>query len=190
MTATDTDRSGLLSHRSDSMSGGDMRRRGLILLAGAVAIVLLVQPIGFLDYYFNPLLVGLAFLAAAAATGPRSPLWGAGLVTTAWGVAQVISSNVEVSWAGGMTTVAIGLGGLIAAYLGSRGWAVSPASVAWPVAFIGLGQFIHGNTLDTGSAAGDGAVTWYVAGLAAVYGIAELVNSSRQPSDDAEHAHS
>ncbi len=187
MTATSTDRPGALSHRSDSMSAGDMRRRGLILLAGAVAIVLLVQPIGFLDYYFNPLLVGLAFLAAAAATGPRSPLWGAALVTTAWGVSKVIESNVEVSWAGGMSTLAIGLGGLIAAYLATRGWAVSPASVAWPVAFIGIGQFVHGNTLDTGAA---GAITWFVAGLAAVYGAAELVNSSRQPSDAAEHAHS
>jgi hypothetical protein len=184
MTATSTDRSGPLSHRSDSMSGGDMRRRGVILLAGAVAIVLLVQPIGFLDYYFNPLLVGLAFLAAAAATGPRSPLWGAGLVVTAWGVAKVIENSVEVSWAGGMSTLAIGLGGLIAAYLGTRGWAVSAASVAWPVVFIGFGQFLHGNTLDSGT------ITYYTAGLAAVYGIAELVNSSRQPSDDAEHAHS
>ena len=190
MTATSTDRPGTLSHRGDSMSAGDMRRRGLILLAGAVAIVLLVQPIGFLDYYFNPLLVGLAFLAAAAATGPRSPLWGAAMVTTAWGASQAIASNVDVSWAGGMSTLAIGLGGLIAAYLATRGWAVSPASVAWPVAFIGIGIFIHGNTLDTGSAAVDGAVTWYVAGLVAVYGVAELVNSSRQSSDTAEHAHS
>ncbi len=190
MTATSTDRPGMLSHRSDSMSAGDMRRRGLILLAGAVAIVFLVQPIGFLDYNFNPLLVGLAFLAAAAATGPRSPLWGAALVTTAWGVAQQIASIVDVSWAGGMTTLAIGLGGLIAAYLATRGWSVSPASVAWPVVFIGVGQFVHSNTLETGSAAVDGAVTWYVAGLAAVYGVAELVNSSRQSSDTVEHAHS
>jgi hypothetical protein len=191
-TATSTDHPGMLSHRSDSMSAGDMRRRGLILLAGAVAVVLLVQPIGFLDYNFNPLLVGLVFLAAAAATGPRSPLWGAALVTTAWGVSQQIASNVDVSWAGGMTTVAIGLGGLIAAYLATRGWSVGPASVAWPVVFIGVGQFIHSNTLDTGSAAVDGAITWYVAGLAAVYGVAELINSSRQSSDSdsAEHAHS
>jgi hypothetical protein len=187
MTTTSTDRPGTLSHRSDSMSAGDMRRRGLILLAGAVAIVLLIQPIGFLDYYFNPLLIGLAFLAAAAATGPRSPLWGAGLVTTAWGVAKVIQNNVEVSWAGGMTTLAIGLGGLIAAYFATRGWAVSPASVAWPVVFIGLGQSFHGNTIDAGAA---GAITFFIAGLAAVYGVAEFVNSSRQSSDTAEHARS
>jgi hypothetical protein len=189
MTATSTDRPGMLSHRSDSMSAGDMRRRGLILLAGAVAIVLLIQPIGFLDYYVNPLLVGLAFLAAAAATGPRSPLWGAGLVVTAWGVAKVIQNNVEVSWAGGMTLVAIGLGGLIAAYLATRGWSVSPASIAWPVVFIGLGQSFHGNTIDAGAS---GAITFFIAGLAAVYGVAELINSSRQSSDSdsAEHAHS
>lgn len=175
MTATPTTHhDGPLSHREDGMSAGDMRRRGIVLLVGAAALAVLMQPIGPLDYYWNPLLVGLAFLAAAAVTGPRSPLWGAGLVVTAWGVSKAIENNVEVSWNGGMTTLAIGLGGLIAAYLASRGWAVSPASVAWPVVFIGLGQFIHSNTL------GEGTITWYTCGLAAVYGIAELVNSSRQ----------
>ena len=175
MTATFSDRrEGLLSHSNDSMGPGDMRRRGVVLFAGAALIALLVQPIGPLDYYFNPLLVGLAFVAAAAVTGPRSPLWGAGLVVSAWGTAKVIENNLDVSWAGGMTTLAIGLGGLIAAYLASRGWAVNAASVAWPVAFIGVGQFLHSNTL------GSGAITWYTIGLAVVYGAAELVNSSRQ----------
>lgn len=176
MTATSTDhREGLLSHSEDSMSPGDMRRRGLVLLVGAVVIALLVKPIGPLDYYFNPLLIGLAFVAAAAVTGPRSPLWGAGLVLTAWGTSKVIENNVEVSWAGGMATIAIGLGALIAAYLATRGWAVSAASVAWPVVFIGIGQFVHSNSPG-------GLITWYTAGLAAVYGAAELVNSSREGS--------
>jgi hypothetical protein len=119
------------------------------------------------------LLVGLAFLAAAALTGPRSPLWGAGLVVNAWGTATVIENSVEVSWAAGMTTLALGLGGLIAAYLGTRGWAVSPASIAWPVVFVGLGQFFCSNTL------GRGAITWYAVALAAVYGLAELAQSTR-----------
>lgn len=177
MTATPTHhREGPLSHSDDSMSPGDMRRRGLVLLAGAAVIALLVKPIGPLDYYVAPLLVGLAFVAAAAVTGPRSPLWGAGLVVSAWGTAKVIENNVEVGWAGGMTMFALGLGALLAAYLASRGWAVSAASVAWPVVFIGLGQFIHSNTL------GSGLITWYTVGLAVVYGIAELVNSSRQGS--------
>ena len=181
MAATPTTHhEGPLSHREDSMSAGDMRRRGLVLLAGAVAMVLLAKPVGPLDYYWLPLLVGLTFVAAAAVTGPRSPLWGAGLVVSAWGTAKVIENNVDVTWNGGMTTLAIGLGGLIAAYLASRGWAVSPASVAWPIVFIGLGQFVHSNTL------GSGTITWYTVGLAVVYGVAELVNSSRQGSS--EHA--
>jgi hypothetical protein len=184
VTATETRPSGgPLGHSPDSMSAGDMRRRGLVLLAGAVAIVLLVKPIGPLEYYWNPLLVGLAFLAAAAVTGPRSPLWGAGLVVTAWGVAKVIEQTVKVDWAGGMTMIAIGLGGLIAAYLATRGWAVSPASVAWPVVFIGLGQFVHSNSL------GSGLITWYTAGLAVVYGAAELTNSARQGDRRSSYAH-
>ncbi len=55
------------------------------------------------------------------------------------------------------------------------------------MAFIGVGIIIHGNTLDTSAA---GAITFFIAGLAAVYGVAELVNSSRQSSDTAEHARS
>lgn len=173
MTATSTDRdTDPLGHSADSMSAGDMRRRGLVLLAGAVAIVLLIQPIGPLDYYWNPLLVGLAFVAAAAVTGPHSPLWGAGLVVSAWGTAVVLENTVRVDGTGGLTTAAIGLGGLLAAYLGSRGWGVDAASVAWPVVFLGLGLLVSSN-------AGSGTVTGYTAGLAAVYGLVELVGARR-----------
>jgi hypothetical protein len=184
VSATETQPSGApLGHSSDSMSAGDMRRRGVVLLAGAVGVVLLVKPIGSLEYYWNPLLVGLAFLAAAAFTGRRSPLFGAGLVVTSWGVATAMEQSVKIGWAGGMTMIAIGLGGLIAAYLGTRGWAVSPASVAWPVVFIGLGQFVYSNSLESG------LITWYTAGLALVYGAAELINSARQGDRRSSYTH-
>lgn len=151
------------------------RRRGLALVAGAVAIVLLVSPVGPLPVHWNPLLVGLAFVAAAALTGPRSPLWGPGLVVSAYGTATVVDRASDVSWAGGWTTVAIGLGGLLAAHLGDRGWAMSAASVAWPVVFIGLGQSINSIT------SGNGTITWFTAGITFAYGVAELVSSRRAP---------
>lgn len=180
MTATPTGtQDSVLHHHDDSMSSGDLRRRGLVLLAGAVLMALFVKPIGALDYYWLPLLVGLTFTAAAAATGPRSPLWGAGLVVGFWGLAKVFENNVEVSWAGPVTTIMLGMGALAAAYLATRGFAVSALSVAWPVLFIGVGQLIHSSTLGTG------VITWFLVGLTAVYGVAELVNSSRRP--DVEH---
>lgn len=161
---------------TDSTGPHDLRRRALVLLAGAIVIVVAIRPVGPLDFYWNPLLVGLAFVAAAAVAGPRSPLWGAGLVLSAWGSSKVIENNVHVDWAGGMTMIAVGLGGLLAAWLATRGWAVTPASVAWPVVFIGLGQFLHSNT------PGSGAITWYTAGLTALYGVIQLVMAARQPA--------
>jgi len=162
----------LSERQSNSMAPGDMTKRGIVLLVGAVAILLLVKEIGPLDYYWNPLLVGVAFLAAAAVTGPRSPLWGAGLVVGFWGVSKVFQNNTDFAWAGSATTAMIGVGGLVGAYLVTRGFAISVASVAFPVVFIGLGQYIH-STFE------GWPITGYTAGLAAVYGIAELVNASR-----------
>jgi len=106
-------------------------------------IALLVQPIGPLDHDWDPLLVGLAFTAAAALTGRCSPLWGAGLVVGFWGLSKVIAVPLALTWAGPFSSAMFGVGGLVAADLASRSFAVSPASVAAPVVFIGLGQYVH-----------------------------------------------
>ena len=161
--------------REDTASPGRTRRRGVALVAGGIVLLLLVQPIGPLTVFWIPLLVGLAFVTAAALTGPRSPLWGPGLVVSAYGTAEVVRLFTDVSGAGAWTIVAIGLGGLLAAFLGSRGWAMSAASVASPVVFIGIGQWIAGN-------APSGAITWFSAGVTVLYGVAELVSSRRARS--------
>ena len=137
--------------------------------------MLLVRPFGPLAYSWIPLFVGLAFVTAAALTGPRSPLWGPGLVVSAYGAAEVVNLYTDVPGAGAWTLVAIGLGGLLAAGLGSRGWAMSAASVASPVVFIGVGQWIAGN-------APSGTITWFSAGVTVLYGVAELISSRRARS--------
>ena len=155
-----------------SASAVGTRRRGVVLIAGGVALALLVRPVGPLAQSWIPLLVGLAFVAAAGLTGPRSPLWGPGLVVSAYGTAEVVNLFTAVPGSGAWTLVAIGLGGLLAAYLGSRGWAMSAASVASPVVFIGVGQWIAGN-------APAGTITWFSAAVTVLYGVAELVVSRR-----------
>lgn len=147
-------------------------RRGVVLIVGAVVMALLIQPIGPLSYPWNPLLVGLVFLAAAAVVGARSPLWGAGLVVGFWGLAKVISGAVAFSWSGPFSTAMIGLGGLLAAYLASRGFAITVASVAFPVVFIGIGQWVH-------STYSGAPITIYTAGLAAAYGVVDVALSLR-----------
>ena len=173
MTGTSSGDGGArLAGSEDPTSPGRTRRRGIALVVGGVLLVLLVRPIGPLAVFWIPLLVGLAFVLAAALTGPRSPLWGPGLVVSAYGTAEVVKLYTDVSGAGAWTTVAIGLGGLLAAYLGSRGWAMSAASVASPVVFLGVGQWIAGN-------APSGTITWFSAGVTVLYGLAELVSSRR-----------
>lgn len=162
----------LAARHANSMAPADMRKRGIVLLVGAVAIVLLVKEIGPLDYYWNPPLVGLVFLVAAAVTGPLSPLWGAGIVVGFWGLSKILQNNTDWAWTGPFTTPMIGLGGLLAAYLATRGFAISVARIAWPVVFIGVGQYVH-------STYAGWPITAYTCGLAAVYGVAELANAAR-----------
>lgn len=175
MTATSTPSTRTPRHdgHDDGMLAQDLRKRGMVLLVGAAVIAVLVQPIGPLDHYWNPLLVGLAFTAAAALSGRHSPLWGPGLVVAFWGLSKVIAVPLSLSWGGPFSTAMIGVGGLVAAYLAARGFAVSPVSVAAPVVFIGLGQYVH-------STFPGAEITVYTAGLALVWGVVELVNSTRR----------
>ncbi len=148
-----------------------LRRRGLVLLVGGAAILVLVRPLGPLGHVWNPLLVGLAFTAAAASTGRRSPLWGAGLVVAFWGLAQLVAGPLDLR-VGPFATAMLGVGGLIAAFLATRGFAVSPASVAAPAVFLGLGQYL--NSTYPGS-----LITFWTAGLALLWGVVELGNATR-----------
>lgn len=149
-----------------------LRRRGLALVAGGLVVLLVVRPIGPLAVNWLPLLVGLSFLAAAASTGPRSPLWGPGLVVSAYGSAEVVNLYTDVSGGGAWTIVALGLGGLLAAFAGSRGWAIGAAGVASPVVFVGIGQWIAGT-------APAGTITWFSVSVTVLYGVAELLASQR-----------
>lgn len=49
-------------------------RQALLLLAGALALELLVAQ-GSLRFYWTPLILGIAYLAAAAAGGRRGSYW-------------------------------------------------------------------------------------------------------------------
>ena len=67
------------------------RRRGAVLLLGAVAVVLLVGDERPLDFLWLPLVTGLVYLAAAAAGGRDGALWGPGLVVTGLGIGAVLT---------------------------------------------------------------------------------------------------
>lgn len=165
----------LQDRHGNNIDPANTRKRGIVLVVGGLAIALLVREIGPLAVYWNPLLVGLVCLAGAAATGARSPLWGAGLVFSFWGAAKILQNTTDLAWTGAFSTVCIGLGGLVGAYLVTRGFAIRVSSVAWPVVFVGVGQYVH-------STFGAWQITAYTAGLVALYGVVELVNASRASS--------
>lgn len=187
-------------------------RRGVVLVVGAAALFLAVKPLGVLAYPYVPVITGAVFTLAAAVSGRRSPLWGAGLVVLFWGAgvniasrvwptasgmamgttstsshaaaatgaaagsgsamsgmgsssggmtgmgstathslhhmgataAAVASSGHTSAWAFAFPMVMLGLGGVLAAVLAQRGFAVSPLSVSFPILFIGAGEYVHG----------------------------------------------
>ncbi len=124
-----------------------LRQRGLVLLVAGAAILVLVRPLGPLGHVLDPLRVGLVNTAAAASTGRRSPLWGAGLVVAFWDLAQLLAGPLDLR-VGPFATTMLGVGSLIAAFLATserrhqrgvlapghqRGWSRACPSRRWPL---------------------------------------------------------
>jgi len=91
------------------------------LLAGAVVYALLVY--GPLQFYWTPLLLGLAYFGAAAAGGRRGGLWATAVVLTGWGVGDLM-----------------GIGGaiVVAGVLARGGFAIDLLSVGGTVLIAGI----------------------------------------------------
>ena len=111
--------------------------QGAPLVAGAIVLYLLVE-LGDARFYWTPLIVGLAYLAAAAVGGPRGSYWATATVITAWGAGVVLLTEVDtgVGTAPGYL-LAIGAGALVAALLERRGFAVDALGVAGSVLLAG-----------------------------------------------------
>ncbi|MDQ6873684.1 MAG: hypothetical protein M3042_01270 [Actinomycetota bacterium] len=175
------------------------RRRGAVLVLGAIVLLVSAKPIGPLDYVWVPVLTGLAFLLAAVAGGRRSALWGPGLLITAWGAGQVISTHANDSanmggmshrvsgmsqmggmahggqqwhWSGALVYLLLGAAAILAAWLATRGFGVSLFSVGAAIAFIGAGIFIHSNYSSTLTAA--------MCALTGGWGLWELLRPARR----------
>lgn len=174
MTTTETRRD---TRPAERKGPGNHVRRGLVLLAGAVALFLLVQPVGFLPYFWLPVVVGVTFVVAAAVNGKQSPFWTAGLVVGAWGVGTVVNNNAgaHAGWTGALPLLLLGAGALVAAYLGSRGFSTDVGAAGRAVVFLGVGQFIHITT--------DGWITTIFVGLIAAWGLWEIFSPAAARAD-------
>jgi hypothetical protein len=108
-------------------------------MGGAVAIYVLLE-LGSLPFFWTPLIVGLAYLAAAGSAGPRGSYWATGVVITGWGLGVVALGEGwidDVSTASGYL-VAAGAGALVAAGLARAGYAIDLLGVAASVFAAGL----------------------------------------------------
>lgn len=113
------------------------RLQGAPLVAGAIVLYLLVEA-GDARFHWTPLVLGLAYLAAAAMGGPRGSYWATATVITAWGagVALLAEADTGIATAPGYL-LAIGAGALVAALLERRGFAVDALGVACAVLLAG-----------------------------------------------------
>jgi len=106
------------------------------LLAGAAVYALLVY--GPLQFYWTPLLLGLAYLAAAAAGGRRGGLWATALVLTGWGVGVLLATKLESVSSGDGYLMGIGGGIVAAGVLARSGFAIDLLSVGGTVLIAGI----------------------------------------------------
>jgi len=115
-------------------------RRAVPLIVGAVAMLLLVQPIGGLPPMgWIPVIAGLTYVAAAALSSRVGALWGPGIIIGIWGLAPM-TTNYFPEFPG-MFYLVLGTGLLLAAVLGNR-LQISRMSMALPVLFIGGTMYV------------------------------------------------
>ncbi len=110
--------------------------RGGALLAGAAIYALLVY--GPLQFYWTPLLLGLAYLGAAAAGGRRGGLWATALVLTGWGVGVLLATKLDSVSSGDGYLMGVGGAIVVAGVLARSGFAIDLVSVGGTVLIAGI----------------------------------------------------
>ncbi len=113
-------------------------RQGLILLVGAVALALLVD--GTVAFFWTPLILGLTYLAAAGAGGPKGGYWATACVLTGWGLAVVYAGEARPTDLdpSGLYLLGAGLGAVVGVFLARRGFAAGALGLTATVAAAGL----------------------------------------------------
>ena len=91
-------------------------------------------------FYWTPLIIGLIYLLAAVIDGPRGGYWATALALTGWGLAVAYSGAVrppDVDIAG-VYLAGVGLAGLAAALLRTRGFLISELGLSLAIVGAGL----------------------------------------------------
>lgn len=112
--------------------------RAVLLMAGGLVVVLVIEPVGPKKLYWMPLIIGLTYLVSSIAGGRSGGLWVPGLMVTAWGVGTttVLSNTIRSDFTA-TTILAIGIGAVLATQLPRFGIPCNPLAIAVIVFLIG-----------------------------------------------------
>lgn len=149
------------------------RARGAVLVAGGVLSLLLVEG-GVVARYWLVLLVGLVYLAAAAAGRSRDGLWAPGLLVTPVGLTVGLwidaGRSFDTFQLAALLLLSLGAGTVLAGLLDQRpGFAISPLSLSVPPLLLG-GAFL----VDQQQVPVLAGQTWPYALLLVLWGLYEL----------------
>lgn len=133
------------------------------LLTGGLVLVVVIHPDGA-RFFWTPLVLGLSYLAAAAAGGRSGGHWATACVLTGWGAAVALAFTVRPGLdIAGLYLAGAGLGALAGLLIARTGYAVSPMGLAGTIT---VGGLVLAFTTQAPGLLGDART--YAAGLAAV----------------------
>jgi hypothetical protein len=149
------------------------RARGAVLIAGGAGTLALVEG-GVVARYWLVLLVGLVYLAAAAAGRSRDGLWAPGLVVTPVGLTIGLWIDAgrpfDTFQLACLLLLSVGAGTVLAGLLDQRpGFSISPLSLAVPPLLLGGAFLVDQQQVEP--LAGE---TWPYAVLLVLWGLYEL----------------
>lgn len=151
--------------------------RGVVLLVGAAALLLLIE-VGDQPFYWVPLLIGVTYLLSAAAGRSRGALWAPGWVLTAVGATEAAwfhagrpADSFELAE---LTLLAAGVGAVIA--VGMRVVRVEVSALGVATAVLLTGAFNLAEAEAVPHLAGNALL---YAALLAVWGLTELAAPRR-----------
>ncbi len=131
------------AHHARPESVADRRKRGTALAVGGITMIVLIET-GLVPFYWVVLMVGLTYLAAAAAGRSRGSLWAPGLMLVIGGLAIALwlrtgrpPGTLQFL---GLTVTALGVGAMAASFLKRAGYDITAMGVS--MTLVAFGGFI------------------------------------------------
>lgn len=156
----------------------ERRNKGCALLTGGIVMILLIE-IGPVAFYWISLIIGLTYLAAAAASRSRGSLWAPGLMLSVAGLIIALwirdgRSPADLQFLA-LTILALGTGATVAALMDRIGYDITAMSVA--LTLVAFGAFVL--AVQEGVPIVGARNVYVYGGMFIVGGVVSIVRASR-----------